>query len=60
MKLTELINSVNLRVREVTNFVRSPMENVSRIAIRRVQEEYEKVEIPFGKDNGHKENSVSA
>ena len=58
MKLTELLNSVNLRVREVTNFVRSPMENVSRIAIRRVQEEYEKVEIPFGQDNGHKENSV--
>ncbi len=49
MKVTQLINSVSLSVREITNFVRYPAENVSRIVTRRLQRKYEEVEIPFGK-----------
>lgn len=58
VKLTELMNSVNCKVREVTNLVREPIENFSQIAGHRLEEEYEKVEIPLGKDNANKENSV--
>ncbi len=49
MRLTDLVNSVGSSVREVTNFIRYPLQNISRIAMRRAQDEYEKIEVPFGK-----------
>ena len=51
MRLTDLVNSVGSSVREVTNFIRYPLQNISRIAMRRAQDEYEKIEVPFGKKN---------
>ncbi len=52
MKLSDLINSFNNRAREVTNFVTYPVQNLSQIVSRRAQHEYEKVEVPFGSENG--------
>ena len=49
MKLRELVNSVGSSFREVTNFIRYPWQNISRIAMRRAQDEYEKIEVPLGK-----------
>ncbi|GET42722.1 hypothetical protein [Microseira wollei] len=58
MRLTDLVNSVGSSVREVTNFIRYPLQNISRIAMRRVQEEYEKIEVPFGKKSPEKTQPV--
>ncbi|MFB2977688.1 hypothetical protein [Microseira sp. BLCC-F43] len=58
MKLTDLVNAVNSSVREVTNFIRYPWQNISRIAMRRVQDEYEKIEVPFGKKSPEKAQPV--
>lgn len=54
MKLSNLVNTVRMHFREVGNFIRYPLQTVSRIGIRRLQDEYEKVEIPGGKDNQNK------
>ena len=45
MKLSDVFNSFNLRFREVSNFVRYPVENISRIAQRRAQDIYENIEL---------------
>jgi len=58
VKLTDLVNAVNSSVREVTNFIRYPWQNISRIAMRRVQDEYEKIEVPFGKKSPEKAQPV--
>ncbi len=58
MKLSDLVNSVGSHFREVANFIRYPFQNLSRIAMRRAQEEYEKVEIPWDKKAENPENSV--
>lgn len=60
MKLTDLVNSLGSQVREATNFIRYPLQNVSRIAIRRLQDEYEKIEVPLGKSTDKKENLVQS
>jgi len=58
MKLSDLINSFNNRAREVTNFITYPVQNLSQIVSRRAQHEYEKVEIPFGSENGKSTNQT--
>ncbi|MFB2877377.1 substrate-binding domain-containing protein [Floridanema aerugineum] len=57
MKLADLVNSVGIRVREVTNFVRYPLENASRIAMRRFQDVYENIEVGQDKQNQNKQIS---
>lgn len=57
VKLADLVNSVGIRVREVTNFVRYPLENVSRIAIRRFQNVYENIEVGEDKKDENKQIS---
>lgn len=52
MRLSDLINSFSSRAREVTNFITYPVQNLSQIVTRRAQHEYEKVEVPFGSQNG--------
>ncbi|MEG3973013.1 substrate-binding domain-containing protein [Microcoleus sp. herbarium8] len=59
MKLVDIVNSVGSNFREVANFVRYPLQNLSRTAMRRAQEEYEKVELPWGKKTETRENSVA-
>jgi serine/threonine protein kinase len=59
VKLADLVNSVGSNFREVANFVRYPLQNLSRIATYRAQEEYEKVEIPWGKKTETRENTVA-
>ncbi|MEG4534424.1 substrate-binding domain-containing protein [Microcoleus sp. D2_18a_D3] len=59
MRVADLLNSVGSNFREVANFIRYPFQNLSRIAMRRAQEEYEKAEIPIGKETERRENSVS-
>lgn len=54
MKLAEFVNSFNLKFREVSNFVRYPIENISRITQRRIQNIYENIEVP---GNSDRENS---
>ena len=58
MKLADLVNTVGSNFREVGNFVRYPFQNFSRIAMRRAQDEYERVEIPWGKKAKTRESSV--
>jgi serine/threonine protein kinase len=58
VRLTDLVNTVSSSVREVTNFIRYPLQNISRIAMRRAQDEYEKIEPPFGKKSPEKEQPV--
>ncbi|MFB2892892.1 hypothetical protein ACE1CI_08105 [Aerosakkonemataceae cyanobacterium BLCC-F50] len=60
MKLANLVNSVGIRVREVTNFVRYPLENVSRIAMRRFQDVYENIEVGQDKKERNKEIPVQS
>jgi PBP superfamily domain len=58
VKLADLVNSVGSNFREVANFIRYPFQNLSRIGMRRAQEEYEKVEVPWGKKTETRENLV--
>ncbi len=58
MRLADLVNSVGSNFREVANFVRYPFQNLSRIATRHAQNEYEKVELPWGKKTETRGNSV--
>ncbi|HAZ44410.1 MAG TPA: phosphate ABC transporter substrate-binding protein [Cyanobacteria bacterium UBA11369] len=57
VKLTELVNSISSRVREVTNFIRYPFQSISYIARRRFQEEYERIEIPVNRGTSTKEKA---
>lgn len=59
MKLSDLVNSTGAKVREISNLVRYPLENVSRIAQRRMQEKYAEIEIPFGKNKDTNNQIVS-
>ncbi|MBE9225443.1 substrate-binding domain-containing protein [Phormidium sp. LEGE 05292] len=59
MKLTDLINSVGIRVREVTTFIRYPVENASRMAMRRFQNIYENIEIGQNKRGQDKDKDIS-
>ncbi|HEY9850972.1 MAG TPA: hypothetical protein V6D28_16000 [Leptolyngbyaceae cyanobacterium] len=54
MKLSNLVNTVRMQVREVENFIRYPLQTVSRIGMRRLQDEYEKVELPGEKERQDK------
>ncbi len=58
MRLADLVNSVGSNFREVANFIRYPFQNLSRIATRHAQNEYEKVELPWGKKTETRGNSV--
>jgi hypothetical protein len=58
VKLADLVNTVGSNFREMANFVRYPLQNLSRVAIRRVQEEYERVELPWAKKTQTRENSA--
>ena len=58
MRLADLINSFGSNFREVANFIRYPFQNLSRIATRHAQKEYENVEFPWGKKTETRENSV--
>jgi flagellar basal body-associated protein FliL len=58
MKLADLVNTVGSNFREVGNFVRYPLQNLSRAAMRHAQEEYERVEILWSKKAKTRENSV--
>jgi hypothetical protein len=58
VRLADLVNSVGSNFREVANFVRYPFQNLSRIATRHAQNEYEKVELPWGKKTETRGNSV--
>ncbi|MBD2692103.1 substrate-binding domain-containing protein [Anabaena catenula] len=59
MKLNDLVNSINSKVREVANFIRYPLENVSRIMRQKIQGEYSKIEIPFmGQEHDQKKQFV--
>ena len=58
MKLADLVNSVGSNFREAANFIRYPFQNLSRMGMRHAQEEYQKVEIPWGKKTQTRENSV--
>lgn len=51
VKLTELVNTVSLRFRETSVLVRYPVENISRIVMNRIQNEYHNIDVPFKKDN---------
>ena len=54
MKLSDVFNSFSRKFSEVSNFVRYPIENISRITQRRAQNIYENIEFPV---NGQQENS---
>ena len=54
MKLSDVLNSFGRKFSEVSNFVRYPIENISRITQRRAQNIYENIEFPV---NGQQENS---
>lgn len=58
MRLADLVNSVGSNFREVANFIRYPFQNLSRIATRHAQQEYENVELPWGKKTETRGNSV--
>ncbi|HIK06842.1 MAG TPA: substrate-binding domain-containing protein [Trichormus sp. M33_DOE_039] len=58
MKLSELVNSISLKAREITNYIRYPVANASMIMQRRFKEEYEKIEIPVNKKDTNEENKV--
>jgi len=58
VRLADLVNSVGSNFREVANFIRYPFQNLSRIATRHAQKEYENVEFPWGKKTETRENSV--
>jgi hypothetical protein len=58
VRLADLVNSVGSNFREVANFIRYPFQNLSRIATRHAQNEYEKVELPWGKKTETRGNSV--
>jgi len=58
VRLADLVNSVGSNFREVANFIRYPFQNLSRIATRHAQNEYENVELPWGKKTETRENSV--
>ncbi|MEG4631862.1 substrate-binding domain-containing protein [Microcoleus sp. AR_TQ3_B6] len=58
MRLADLVNSVGSNFREVANFICYPFQNLSRIATRHAQKEYENVELPWGKKTETRENSV--
>jgi serine/threonine protein kinase len=58
VRLADLVNSVGSNFREVANFIRYPFQNLSRIATRHAQKEYENVELPWGKKTETRENSV--
>jgi serine/threonine protein kinase len=58
VKLGDLVNTVGSNFREVASFIRYPFQNLSRIAMRRAQDEYERVEIPWRKKAQTRENSV--
>ncbi|MFB2891756.1 substrate-binding domain-containing protein [Aerosakkonemataceae cyanobacterium BLCC-F50] len=55
IKLSELVNSFGSSIREVTNFVRYPIQNISQIVMRRVQNEYENIEFPLNNSNHNRE-----
>lgn len=59
MKLADLVNLLGSNFRDVGNFIRYPFQNLSRITMRHAQEEYEKVEIPWGKKTQTRENLVA-
>jgi hypothetical protein len=59
MKLSDLVSSTGTKVREITNFICYPLENLSRIAQRRMQEKYAEIEIPFGKSKDTNKQIVS-
>jgi hypothetical protein len=58
VRLADLVNSVGSNFREVANFIRYPFQNLSRIATRHAQQEYENVELPWGKKAETRGNSV--
>jgi len=58
VRLADLVNSVGSNFREVANFIRYPFQNLSRIATRHAQKEYENVELPWGKKTETRGNSV--
>jgi len=58
VRLADLVNSVGSNFREVANFIRYPFQNLSRIATRHAQQEYENVELPWGKKTETRGNSV--
>ena len=58
MRLADLVNSVGSNFREVANVIRYPFQNLSRIATRHAQKEYENVELPWGKKTEIRGNSV--
>jgi len=58
MKLSELVNSISLKAREITNYIRYPVANASTLVQRRLKEEYEKIEIPVSQNNQQPENQV--
>jgi ABC-type phosphate transport system substrate-binding protein len=58
VKLTDLVNSVGIRVREVTTFIRYPWQNASRIAMRRFQNIYENIELSQDKRDLNKDKDA--
>ncbi|BAZ50307.1 putative serine/threonine kinase [Nostoc sp. NIES-4103] len=60
MKLSELVNSVSLKAREITNYIRYPVVTASMFMQRRLQEQYEKIEIPVNRKDHKEENKVLA
>jgi len=58
VRLADLVNSVGSNFREVANVIRYPFQNLSRIATRHAQKQYENVEFPWGKKTEARENSV--
>ncbi|KST65694.1 PstS family phosphate ABC transporter substrate-binding protein [Mastigocoleus testarum] len=50
MRLSDVVNLFNFRFRVISNFVRYPIENITRIVERRAQNIYENIEIPWDKD----------
>ncbi|XWK89416.1 MAG: substrate-binding domain-containing protein [Phormidium sp.] len=47
VKLSQLVNSLNSSIREVTNFFRYPFQNLSQGVMRRVHQEYENIDVPL-------------